>query len=59
MQDEEKDDENSELFKESAGVVLHNDAAKSDSSILSAVPSVMKFLSEVGNEKCLLKERLP
>ena len=33
MQDEEKDDENSKLFKESFDEVLHNYAAKSDSSI--------------------------
>ena len=33
MQDKEKDDANSELFKESFDAVLHNYAAKSDSSI--------------------------
>ena len=33
MQDKEKDDENNELFKESAGAVLHNYAAKEDSSM--------------------------
>ena len=33
MQGKEKDDANSELFKESFDAVLHNYAAKSDSSI--------------------------
>ena len=33
MQDKEKDDANSELFKESFAAVLHHYAAKSDSSI--------------------------
>ena len=33
MQDKEKGDENSELFKEPFDAVLHNYAAKSDSSI--------------------------
>ena len=33
MQDREKDDANSELFKESFDAVLHHYAAKSDSSI--------------------------
>ena len=38
MQDKEKGDENSELFKETFDAVLHNYAAKQDSSIKSVVP---------------------
>ena len=38
MQGKEKDDENSELFKEFFDAALHNYVTKSDSSIYSVVP---------------------
>ena len=55
MQNKEKGDENSKLFKESFDAVLHNYAAKQDSSIKSAVPLFQEpHESELGIELCIV-----